>query len=249
MSFPSSPRRFSLSRTFRFVSWCRYVSEIAEGSKILQDQLALMDERYLELRSRLESSRKMFMTQMARITKESSELRVKYSMATHGKQLDTVQLPSHDMSFTGEGFRGSMETAELLHHSRASTGKGGKPRAKSARAALSSSSHHQQHQHQQQDYMRPGSPGSPGGRQSMIQAWQHDYPHGQDGITPHRNRAQQMFVDGITRNQKFAPPTMSPAEVEAKEKYIVKKISSKNVKGDPARWTDDKLHELLKGTS
>jgi hypothetical protein len=221
----------------------RYVSEIAEGSRILQDQLALMDERYLELRNRLESSRKQFMTQMARVTKESSELRVKYSLATHGKLLDTLPLPSqYELSLINgaEAFRGSMDTAELLH--RSGTGKGGKPRAKSARAALSSSSRH----------ARPASPGSPGGQELNRNAsglsW-NDHTLGQEqGTTPYRDHAQQMFVNGITHNQRFAVPTLSTTEIEAKEKHIVKKINSKYIKGDPARWTEDKLQELVKGT-
>ena len=116
-----------------------------------------MDEKYLELRNRLDTSRKLFSTQMSKVKKESADLRVKYSMATHGKLLDTVPLPSQgDLSgymMNMEGFRGSMDTAELLYQQQYMTtgnsygnngnggggGRKGKPRAASARAATSTS--------------------------------------------------------------------------------------------------------------
>ncbi|KAJ1408907.1 hypothetical protein B484DRAFT_403390 [Ochromonadaceae sp. CCMP2298] len=67
----------------------RHVQEIAEGSRILQDQLALMDDRYLDLRNRLDTARNTFGTSMTKMSREVSDLRAKYSQATHGKLLDT----------------------------------------------------------------------------------------------------------------------------------------------------------------
>lgn len=217
----------------------RYVSEIAEGSKILQDQLALMDERYLELRTRLESSRKQFQTQMARIQKESSELRVKYSMATHGKLLDTIPLPSQsDMNLMASGmdpFRGSIDTGELLNM-QGSGKRGGKPRATSAHAATSLSRNFSGNSF---GFNNTHSSSPHSGGDNHREAWA-------DGTgNTQKDKAQRMFAQGIMHNQRFAP-SLSPAEAEAKEKHIIKKITGKQKKCDRDGWTDERLQELIK---
>ena len=44
-----------------------------EGSKILEDQLKLMDEKYLELRAKLDISREYFAATVKKYRKESED--------------------------------------------------------------------------------------------------------------------------------------------------------------------------------
>lgn len=229
----------------------RYVAEIAEGSRILQDQLALMDEKYLELRNRLESSRKLFATQMSRVTKESTELRVKYSMATHGKLLDTLPMPDQStFNFTNASdgnFRNSAEYDPT--RTGTSTGKRGKPRASSARAATSNS-----HSASSPAMLMPMSQGGYGhinnshnrsGHDLTQEAWGHrDMPY---DINVHKKTAEARFVKGINHNM-FTPavPKISAAEAEQKEKGILRKIYSKTNDAEGNAWTPDRLQELVK---
>ena len=67
---------------------------MSEGSKVLEDQLKLMDEKYMDLRSKMEVSRDYFATQISKVKKESEELRVKYSLANKGALLDSIRIPS-----------------------------------------------------------------------------------------------------------------------------------------------------------
>jgi len=59
----------------------RCIREIQEGSKILEDQLRLMDEKYVELRIRFDQSRGIFQNNVNKIVKENAELRKKFSLA------------------------------------------------------------------------------------------------------------------------------------------------------------------------
>ena len=73
----------------------KFVLELKEGSKILEDQLKLMDRRYLELRAKLDWTRQHAETQVKRAKKAASTLRAKWALATNSSQglLDEVQLP------------------------------------------------------------------------------------------------------------------------------------------------------------
>lgn len=71
----------------------RFIAEISEGSKILEDQLKLMDEKYLNMRSKMDVAREYFQTQIGKVKKESETLRMKYSFAHKGNLLDLVRVP------------------------------------------------------------------------------------------------------------------------------------------------------------
>ncbi|CAE7764796.1 unnamed protein product, partial [Symbiodinium microadriaticum] len=66
----------------------RLIAELREGSKILEDQLRLMDEKYLELRTKLDYAREMAAKKVRNAQKTASELRVKFALAGNQKLLD-----------------------------------------------------------------------------------------------------------------------------------------------------------------
>eukprot|EP00939_MAST-03C_sp_MAST-3C-sp1_P003899 g3899.t1 len=59
----------------------RVISELREGSKILEDQLRLMDKKYIELRSRLDWTRTNSKMQVKKMQKEANTLRAKWALA------------------------------------------------------------------------------------------------------------------------------------------------------------------------
>lgn len=68
---------------------------MGEGCKLLEDQLRLMDEKYLDMRKKLDYARECQRQEMSRSQKEVSNLRKKFAMATgSSKLLDTYRLPS-----------------------------------------------------------------------------------------------------------------------------------------------------------
>jgi hypothetical protein len=71
----------------------RLVLELREGSKILEDQLRLMDEKYLELRTKLDYSRGQAAKRVEIAEKKATSLRVKYALLGNSKLLDTVDQP------------------------------------------------------------------------------------------------------------------------------------------------------------
>lgn len=73
------------------------IAELREGTKVLEDQLRLMDEKYLELRSKLDVTRSQFQEIIKRVGKENKELRVKYSAANNGALLDQVRLDKQSL--------------------------------------------------------------------------------------------------------------------------------------------------------
>lgn len=89
----------------------RLIAELREGSKILEDQLRLMDEKYLELRTKLDYAREVASKKVRQAQKTASDLRVKFALAGHTKLLDHMPLPdigaSGDYS-GGEDFTRSM---------------------------------------------------------------------------------------------------------------------------------------------
>jgi hypothetical protein len=72
----------------------RLVLELREGSKVLEDQLRLMDEKYLELRSKLDYARSIAAKKIRKAEKTASELRVKFAMTGSSVILDNISLPS-----------------------------------------------------------------------------------------------------------------------------------------------------------
>lgn len=71
----------------------RLVLELREGSKILEDQLRLMDEKYLELRTKLDYAREVSVKKVKAAEKTASDLRVKFALAGNTSILDNVNLP------------------------------------------------------------------------------------------------------------------------------------------------------------
>jgi len=60
----------------------RLVLELREGSKILEDQLRLMDEKYLELRTKLDYARESSIKKIAKAEAKAKELRIKFALAS-----------------------------------------------------------------------------------------------------------------------------------------------------------------------
>lgn len=79
------------------------MSEVTQGSKILEDQLKLMDEKYLELRSKLDFARNYFSSTIRKLKGESQELRIKYATATGGLLLDHAK-PPRSVENTGTSY-------------------------------------------------------------------------------------------------------------------------------------------------
>lgn len=99
----------------------RLIAELREGSKILEDQLRLMDEKYLELRTKLDYAREVAGKKVRNAQKVASDLRVKFALAGNQKLLDHMPLPDlHDMSIDGN-FESSQSLQSL--DSRSSTGR------------------------------------------------------------------------------------------------------------------------------
>jgi hypothetical protein len=59
----------------------RIINELKEGSKILEDQLRLMDEKYIELRSKLDWTRSQSQREVKKIQSEANALRAKWALA------------------------------------------------------------------------------------------------------------------------------------------------------------------------
>mmetsp|Transcript_15831 Transcript_15831/g.23828 ORF Transcript_15831/g.23828 Transcript_15831/m.23828 type:complete len:415 (+) Transcript_15831:120-1364(+) len=88
----------------------RLIAELREGSKILEDQLRLMDEKYLELRTKLDYAREVAAKKVRHAQKTASDLRVKFALAGNSKLLDQVPLPEIGASgdYTAEDLSRSM---------------------------------------------------------------------------------------------------------------------------------------------
>ena len=72
----------------------RFLIELREGSKILEDQLRLMDEKYLELRAKLDFARESGARKVKKAERMAADLRVKYALAGGTGTLDNIPLPS-----------------------------------------------------------------------------------------------------------------------------------------------------------
>lgn len=72
----------------------RLILELREGSKVLEDQLRLMDEKYLELRSKLDWARAMAARKIKRAEKDANDLRVKFAMYAGNASLDHISTGS-----------------------------------------------------------------------------------------------------------------------------------------------------------
>jgi hypothetical protein len=66
---------------------------LREGSKILEDQLRLMDEHYIETKQKVFAAQKYQKQSVDKLNKEMYDLRLKYALANNGKLLDQVTSP------------------------------------------------------------------------------------------------------------------------------------------------------------
>ena len=57
------------------------IKELKEGSRILEDQLRMMDDKYIEMRGKLDWTRSHSKQQVQRIQKEANTLRAKWALA------------------------------------------------------------------------------------------------------------------------------------------------------------------------
>jgi uncharacterized coiled-coil DUF342 family protein len=79
----------------------RLILELREGSKVLEDQLRLMDEKYLELRGKLDYTRTVTGKKIKKAEKEAADLRVKFAMTGSSVALDSIKLPMNSQSQPG----------------------------------------------------------------------------------------------------------------------------------------------------
>ena len=59
----------------------RYLAGTTTGSRILEDQLRLMDEKYVELRTKLDWTRSTSQREVKRIQKDANRMRAKFALA------------------------------------------------------------------------------------------------------------------------------------------------------------------------
>ncbi|KAJ1438328.1 hypothetical protein B484DRAFT_444664 [Ochromonadaceae sp. CCMP2298] len=71
----------------------RLLLELREGSKVLEDQLRLMDEKYIELRIKLDYARETGARKIKKAENMARELRVKFAFASNSKILDSMPMP------------------------------------------------------------------------------------------------------------------------------------------------------------
>lgn len=81
----------------------RLILELREGSKVLEDQLRLMDEKYLELRGKLDYSRSIAAKKIKKAEKTASDLRMKFAMTGSPLVLDAISIPGDYHGGYGEG--------------------------------------------------------------------------------------------------------------------------------------------------
>jgi len=116
----------------------RLVLELREGCKILEDQLRLMDEKYLELRTKLDWARDNSEKKVRAAVAKAKELRVKFALMGNTMPLDKVPLPD----IHGNASVNSQESESLLSQgagSRHSAGGGGRRRSPGAQQRRHSS--------------------------------------------------------------------------------------------------------------
>ena len=74
----------------------RAVDELKEGTKILEDQLRLMDQKYVELRAKLDWTRASSAKEVKRVTAEANQLRAKWALL-----VDSGAVPSAEAELFG----------------------------------------------------------------------------------------------------------------------------------------------------
>ena len=78
----------------------RTIVELQEGSRILEDQLRLMDEKFIELRNKLDWTRASSEKEVRRIQKEANRLKTKFALAGGADSSLYSELEAFDASFS-----------------------------------------------------------------------------------------------------------------------------------------------------
>lgn len=78
----------------------KLIGELRESSRVLVDQLQLMDEKYFQLREKLDQNRAQSKAAMERAKRENSELRLRFLLAT-GSSLDKVKIDPNKAKLVG----------------------------------------------------------------------------------------------------------------------------------------------------
>jgi septal ring factor EnvC (AmiA/AmiB activator) len=134
----------------------RLVLELREGSKVLEDQLRLMDEKYMELRTKLDYARELGVKKIKKAEKVAADLRIKFAMSNGSAILDAVPMPGQGGSvYGGESQwsnQGSLMLADspYMHQGGSPTSRGRSSGASkkftgSTSASLSALDHQQAH--------------------------------------------------------------------------------------------------------
>ena len=92
----------------------RLILELREGSKILEDQLRLMDEKYLELRTKLDWTRENGNRRVLKAEKTAKELRMKFALAGGSSLLDKLPLP--EIFQSGAGAQSQSDFMQSMDH-------------------------------------------------------------------------------------------------------------------------------------
>lgn len=97
----------------------RLILELREGSKVLEDQLRLMDEKYMELRTKLDYARETGVKKIKKAEKVASDLRIKFALTNGSAILDAVPLPSEGSAYGayGDGSQWAQPGALMLENS------------------------------------------------------------------------------------------------------------------------------------
>jgi len=207
-----------------------------------------MDEKYLELRNRLDTARTQFGTQMAKISKTNADLRTKFSAMTGGKLLDTIDL-EHTRSFESAMSNGKMRAASASSsRPRTAGGRGAKGHNSNMMMMEAAPFNTVSSEFQQASQNPSWTPidGKKALAESLLQDMDDSdkLPSGGKLNHPFKAKAGTFFIEGLTHNAKFNNTNKHP-DKDASEKRIMKKIHGKQKKSETEGWSQEMLNELI----
>jgi len=84
----------------------RVIAELKEGARILEEQLRLMDEKYVELRAKLDWTRASSQKEVKKVQAEANSLRAQWALAVDSGSMPGASGGSMSMTDTGGGRKG-----------------------------------------------------------------------------------------------------------------------------------------------
>jgi chromosome segregation ATPase len=111
----------------------RVIAELKEGSKILEDQLRLMDEKYIELRAKLDWTRASSQKEMKKVQAEANSLRAKWALA-----VDSGAVPATPGGGMGGKNVMQSQSTSMLKPIQSGKGRTGMPSIRSSNQAADS---------------------------------------------------------------------------------------------------------------